>query len=109
MKFADRSRSLFQALTPVPSRKPRRRSLAFDSLEGKLLLSTYYVATTGSNSANGSATAPWATIQQAANMVAPGDTVHVAPGQYNAAVTTSHSGTAGHPDSVHLGHSLGCA
>ena len=83
MKFADISRSLFQALTPVPSRKPRRRSLAFDSLEGKLLLSTYYVATTGSNSANGSATAPWATIQQAANEVKAGDTVYVAPGTYN--------------------------
>ena len=105
MKFADISRSLFQALTPVPSRKPRRRSLAFDSLEGKLLLSTYYVATTGSNSANGSATAPWASIQQAANEVKAGDTVYVAPGtynvtgagSYNAGVTTSTSGTSGAP------------
>ena len=65
MKFADISRSLFQALPPVPSRKPRRRSLAFDRLEGKLLLSAFYVAPGGSDSAVGSAQHPWATISHA--------------------------------------------
>ena len=97
MKCADLPRRLFQVLPTVSHRKPPRRSLAFDCLEGKLLLSTYYVATTGSNSASGSATAPWATIQQAANVVAPGDTVYVAPGNYSAAVTTNTSGTAADP------------
>ena len=40
---------------------------------------------------------PWATIQKAANTVAAGDTVYVAPGQYNAPVTTNTSGTASAP------------
>src|SRR5271157_2386593 len=67
-----------------------------------LLLSTgagrqFYVAPGGSNSADGSALHPWVTINKAASMVAPGDTVHVAPGTYNAPVTTSKSGTSGSP------------
>ena len=68
MKFVD----YFRALTHIPTRKSRCRNLTFDCLEGKLLLSTYYVATTGSNTAAGTITAPWATIQQAANKVKPG-------------------------------------
>ena len=80
----------------VASKAPPPRP-AFDALEGKLLLSTYYVATTGSNSANGSAQSPWATIQKAANTVAPGDTVYVAPGNLHAAVTTNTSGAAASP------------
>ena len=63
-----------------------------------LLLSTgagrRFTSPGGSNSADGSALHPWATIQKAANVVVAGDTVHVAPGQYNAAVTTNTSGTA---------------
>ena len=63
-----------------------------------LLLSTgaghRFTCTGGSDSADSSALHPWATIQKAANVVVAGDTVHVAPGQYNAAVTTNTSGTA---------------
>jgi len=57
----------------------------------------FYVAPGGSDSADGSALHPWATIQKAANMVAPGDTVHVAPGIYTGNITTSTAGTASAP------------
>ena len=46
-------------------------------LEGRDLPSTYYVASTGSDTAAGSAAAPWKTLQKAANTLAAGDTVHV--------------------------------
>jgi hypothetical protein len=54
----------------------------------------YYVATTGSDSANGSASAPWRTIQHAVNSVPAGATVQVAGGTYNELVTITHSGSA---------------
>jgi len=77
-------------------RYPRR---AFMNILLILLLSTgagrqFSVKPGGSNAADGSALHPWATIQHAADAVAAGDTVHVAPGQYNAAVSTSQSATA---------------
>ena len=67
-----------------------------------LLLSTgagrqFYVAPGGSNSADGSALHPWATNQKAANTVAAGDTVHVAPGTYNETVSIQASGTSSAP------------
>lgn len=43
---------------------------------------TYYVATGGSNSQDGSSDHPWATLQHAADTVGPGDTVIVQPGSY---------------------------
>ncbi|GGA27242.1 right-handed parallel beta-helix repeat-containing protein [Dyella nitratireducens] len=56
--------------------------------------STYYVATTGSDSASGGATTPWRTIQHAMNTVPAGATVQVAGGTYNELVTITRSGTA---------------
>ena len=53
----------------------------------------WYVSMTGNDSNTGSAEHPWATIQHAAGEVAPGDTVHVAPGLYSSAVKTLGSGT----------------
>src|ERR1044071_9097131 len=52
-----------------------------------------YVSMTGNDSNTGSAEHPWATVQHAAEQVAPGDTVHVSPGLYAAAVKTLVSGT----------------
>ena len=43
---------------------------------------TYYVATTGSDTAAGTSAAPWKTLQKAANAVAAGDTVIVRAGTY---------------------------
>ena len=53
----------------------------------------YFVAPNGSNTADGSAASPWATIQHAANSVGPGATVHVAPGDYAEAIVSNISGT----------------
>ena len=42
-----------------------------------------YVATNGSDSNDGSARHPWATVQHAANIAQPGWIIHVGPGTYN--------------------------
>ncbi len=49
---------------------------------GAAAQNSYYVAPTGSDSNDGSQTRPWRTINHADGVVAPGDTVHVAPGTY---------------------------
>lgn len=58
-------------------------------------MTTYYVSTTGSDNGAGSATSPWATINHAleANLQ-PGDTIMVAPGTYNEAVSINKGGSA---------------
>ena len=60
----------------------------------------YYVSTSGNDSNNGSASAPWRTISYATTRVSAGATVHVAPGTYNEDVIindNSLSGTASDP------------
>jgi hypothetical protein len=59
-----------------------RRRLAFEALERRLALTTLYVATTGNDAADGSLDHPWQTLQHAANVVNPGDTVVVRAGNY---------------------------
>jgi len=57
----------------------------------------YYVSPTGSDSNNGSASAPWQTLQQAAKAIVGdlnGVTVHVAAGTYTGSLTTSLNGSA---------------
>ncbi len=54
---------------------------------------TFYVAPTGKDTNLGTATAPWLTIQRAANIVNPGDIVVVQPGTYRGA-KFSRSGLA---------------
>lgn len=58
-------------------------------------MTTYYVATSGSNSGNGSASSPWKTISKAmqANLK-PGDEVVVKAGTYNESVRIGKSGNA---------------
>ncbi len=65
-------------------RKARARmaSAMLESLESRTHLSTYYVSNSGSDSAAGSTTAPFATLQKAANTAIAGDTVIVRPGTY---------------------------
>ncbi len=59
---------------------------------------TYYVATTGSNSNNGtSPTTPFQTIQYAVNGASAGTRIIVAPGIYREAVAISASGTPTNP------------
>ena len=57
--------------------------------------SSFYVAKTGSDTNSGSYTAPWLTIQHAANSVTAGATVYVESGVYNESVNFPASGTAG--------------
>jgi nitrous oxidase accessory protein NosD len=60
---------------------------------------TYYVATNGSDSNAGTQASPFATLQKAANIVNPGDTVLVADGTYTSSSTQiiqmSRAGKAG--------------
>jgi hypothetical protein len=65
----------------------------FESFESRTLLSTYYVAPTGSDSAPGSSAAPFATLQHAADIVGAGDAVIVRRGKY-AGFYLETSGTA---------------
>ncbi len=58
---------------------------------------TYYVSTTGKNSNAGTITAPWLTIQHAANEVKAGATVYVFGGVYKESVNFPRSGTAKEP------------
>lgn len=55
---------------------------------------TYYVTPSGDDANSGSDTAPWRTIQHAANNAAPGDTIQVAPGDYQGSIVSQTSGTA---------------
>ncbi|MBN2009905.1 right-handed parallel beta-helix repeat-containing protein [candidate division KSB1 bacterium] len=77
--------------------------LAFFSLaNGVALSATYYVSTSGSDSNRGSFSAPFRTIQVAANSTSPGDTVMVRAGYYDRfrifpAEGYGSSGTAGNP------------
>ena len=56
----------------------------------------FYVAPGGSNSAAGTAAAPWATLQHAANVVSAGDRVVVRPGNYKGFYLSAR-GTPGNP------------
>jgi parallel beta-helix repeat protein len=56
--------------------------------------SNYYVAPSGSDSNDGSASHPWATIHKAASLAQPGWIIHVAPGVYSGPITTSSSGNS---------------
>lgn len=56
---------------------------------------TYFISLTGSDAAAGSLTAPWKTIQKAADTVMPGSTVIVNAGNYPERVVISRSGTTG--------------
>jgi Bacterial Ig-like domain (group 3)/Protein of unknown function (DUF1565) len=55
---------------------------------------TYYVSTTGNDNNLGTATAPWLTIQHAANTVKAGAIVYVLGGIYHESVNFPTSGTA---------------
>src|SRR5437763_2085754 len=55
---------------------------------------TYYVSTSGNDNNAGALSAPWRTIQKAANTVQAGDTIQVRAGTYNEVVTLKTSGNA---------------
>jgi hypothetical protein len=82
-------------------RRPRWFRPQLEVLEDRQLLSTYYVATTGSDANPGTLAQPFRTIQHGLDVAtAPGDTVYVRGGTYKEQVTFTHSGTAGAPISL---------
>jgi hypothetical protein len=68
---------------------------------------TYYVSPSGSDSQIGSETSPFATIQHAQTVVAPGDAVIVLDGTYKGDITLTRSGTSGHPITYMAQHKWG--
>ncbi|HBS53473.1 MAG TPA: hypothetical protein DD806_05705, partial [Flavobacterium sp.] len=53
--------------------------------------STFYVATTGSNSNSGTSSSPFLTIQKAVDVASNGDTILVSPGTYSSNVSVNKS------------------
>jgi hypothetical protein len=69
-----------------------------EKLEVRTLLSTWYVsASAGAASNPGTLAQPFLTIQQAANLAQPGDTVLIRGGTYRETVVPAHSGLPGQP------------
>jgi parallel beta-helix repeat protein len=67
----------------------------------------YWVAPNGSDSADGSATAPWATIQHAADTMQPGDSATVTDGTYAGFWMKNRAGDAQHRFTFRAQHPLG--
>lgn len=67
----------------------------------------HYVSAAGSDSNEGSACHPWATIQRAADVARPGDTVLVQDGTYNQTVYVTRSGASGRPITFKSMHKWG--
>jgi parallel beta-helix repeat protein len=68
---------------PKVARKPAAPKWHLEELEQRDVPATFYVATTGSDSAAGGSANPWRTLQYAADRVAAGDTVIVRSGTYS--------------------------
>ena len=100
---------------PAPSRRRSRAAVRVVSAcavalpallaAGAARATEYYIAPTGSDSAAGTMTAPWATLQKAANTAVAGDTVWIRGGTYmvttpattGAGINFTKSGTAAAP------------
>src|SRR5262249_43957473 len=82
----DRSRLSGTRLVSGHSRRARRSKQKlgprFEPLEPRLVLSTYYVAPTGSDSNAGTQAKPFKTFQHAMMSLQPGDTLNPEPGTY---------------------------
>ncbi|HZK80605.1 MAG TPA: right-handed parallel beta-helix repeat-containing protein, partial [Humisphaera sp.] len=86
---------MHRKMTPFGKRTLRQ---AIEGLESRVLLSSWYVAASGGLDANpGTLAQPFATIQDAANVAMPGDTVFIEAGTYRETVKPVNSGTAGLP------------
>ncbi|HEX5242380.1 MAG TPA: right-handed parallel beta-helix repeat-containing protein [Tepidisphaeraceae bacterium] len=68
-----------------------------EGLERRVLLSAWFVAPTGSDANAGTLRKPFQTIQHAADVAQPGDTVYLRKGAYRETVVPAQSGTATAP------------
>ena len=68
-----------------------------EGLERRMLLSAWFVAPTGSDANAGTLRKPFQTIQHAADVAQPGDTVFIRKGTYRESVVPAQSGTAAAP------------
>ncbi|HWE03253.1 MAG TPA: right-handed parallel beta-helix repeat-containing protein [Tepidisphaeraceae bacterium] len=69
-----------------------------EALESRVMLSrTWFVAPNGNDKNAGTISQPFLTIQHAAGLAEPGDTVYLRAGTYRETVTPAHSGTASAP------------
>lgn len=93
----------------TPTAQPANDHLTFapfEELESKLLMSTYYVATNGSDSAAGTLTTPFASLKKFFTVARPGDTLYVRGGSYDGSqsawqsIAPRVSGTASAPITV---------
>lgn len=69
------------------------------AVSGTAWAATYYVATNGSDSNNGSQAAPWRTIAHGSQKMAGGDTLYIRAGTYNEGIGTSAKIPNGTPSS----------
>ncbi len=70
-----------------------REALSEDLVVPELVRSKLYVSPAGSDSNPGTEAEPFRTLARAAQVVTPGTTVHVAPGEYPGGLRTATSGT----------------
>jgi hypothetical protein len=78
-------------------RRPAAGTQLLEHLEDRRLLSVFFVSPSGSDGNAGTMGSPFQTIQQAANVAVPGDTVVVHAGTYRETVTPVDSGLPGKP------------
>jgi len=85
--------------SPVPLAALRRALFVyfFAASTCCLVAADFYVSTGGNDANPGTANLPWRTIQKAADVLAPGDTVYVRAGTYSEVVTVNVSGLDGAP------------
>src|SRR5208283_1800873 len=73
---------LFSRSSLRTPRTKHRRFLRVEPLEERVVLSTYWVSPSGSDSNAGSASSPFATLQHSMMSLHPGDTLDVESGSY---------------------------
>src|SRR5947209_722151 len=93
--FRRRHANNFAGMLRKRTRSRLQRPLLLELLEPRVVPSTYFVATGGSDAAAGTGAAPWATLQHAADSVRAGDTVLVRAGNYAGFVMGWDAPTAG--------------
>src|SRR5208337_3393336 len=75
------TRMFSRSSRPTPRTK-HRRFLRVEPLEERVVLSTFWISPSGNDNNAGTSSAPWLTLQHAANTVTPGATVDILAGSY---------------------------